>query len=180
LLVSVYHLGRPDLNPVLNPDEDSFDISAPGEVDCFFNKSSNYLIANDRYLKPALDIEGNYGKDWKEIVDWIHVWMEWVKEKANLSENPILYCSKDTAKNLYNADSTITKYPLWIVDYSNNEFPDTSGCPDWDWAFRQYAGHKNAYLAGRGRCPGFAVDAGVDLNIYNSDIEDLKSKFLIQ
>ncbi len=178
MYIGFYHLARPDLNPILNPDTNSFNLSAPGEADCFYETTKDYLILNDRYLRPALDMEGNYGKDWKEIADWIHVWMEWVKKEANLSENPILYCSKDTAKNLYYVDSTITKYPLWIVDYSNNENPSTYGWSNW--VFRQYAGAVDPELAGRARCPGFAVNAGVDLNIYNGDIGDLESNFLIK
>ena len=173
LFVGVYHLGRPDMYPD----------GAIKEAEWFFDNAEDYLKAG--YLKPALDLEAEYvnkfitNGSYSSLASWVNTWMEEVKLKANLTSYPILYCSQDYASRLYSADPTHMKeYPLWIADYSNNESPDTCGWSNW--AFRQYAGHKNAYWAGRGRCPGFAVDAGVDLDIFNGSIEELEFNFLIK
>jgi len=170
-------------------------LDANEEAICFYNltKDYNHVIPNNRHLIPALDVEGNegtnidgthYEKEWEEVALWIHTWMKKVKEINSMDKFPILYCNKDTASNLYFADSVITDLdysitdsPLWIVDLSNKKEPPVYG---WlNWSFRQYAGGSQLE-AGRGRCPGFAEDAGTDLDIYNGDIGDLESKFLIQ
>jgi GH25 family lysozyme M1 (1,4-beta-N-acetylmuramidase) len=171
LEVGIYHFAE----PVLNPTE----TGAREEADWFVKKANKYLTED--YLRPALDIER--GKieeydDCKKLASWVNAWMEKVKEEANLATYPILYCNQEYAKALLRGDSTITKYSLWIVDLSNDEIPDNCGWSDW--AFRQYAGAEDSEWAGRARCPGFAINAGVDLNIYSGDIEDLKSNFLIK
>jgi VWFA-related protein len=171
-------------------------LDAEEEAKCFCKLTEDYdsLIPNDRHLIPALDIEGNtginidgieYEKEWEEVALWIHTWMKKVKEINGLDKFPILYCNKTVASELVSADSNITdldysiiESPLWIVDWSNNEDPPKYGWSDW--AFRQYAGALNPYEAGRGRCPGFAEDAGVDLDIFNGTIDDLESDFLIK
>jgi len=173
LVVGVYHLGRPAHYPN----------GAYAEAEHFYKEAKNYI--DKGYLRPALDLEqgevndflDNYSVD--QLIMWINYWAEKIQELSGLSEKPIIYISKTTADKLSESgDTSIKEYPLWIVDWSNSEDPPKYG---WSkWSFRQYAGNEDAYLAGRGRCPGFAVDAGVDLNIYNGDIEDLKSNFLIQ
>ena len=172
LLVGVWHYARPDLNSTNN--------EARKEADWFVDNANNYLTAD--YLIPALDIETTNGS-FPSLASWVNAWMEEVKLKANLTSYPILYCSQSYANGLYNADPThMIEYPLWIVDLSNNESPDTCGWSQW--SFRQYAGDINAIAntAGRylGRCPGFADDTGIDLDIYNGDINSLRSNFLIQ
>ena len=183
MYIGFYHLARPDLNPN--------DGGALQEADCFCETTNNYYNSNpyNRYLLPALDIEKEIEEEYggEKLANWIHVWMKEVQVRLNLNEYPILYCSKTTAENLWNADNkiidsdySITDSPLWIVDWTKNELQDANYYfPDWNWSFRQYAGGSQVD-AGRARCPGFAVDAGADLDIYNGDIEDLKSKFLIK
>jgi VWFA-related protein len=171
IYISFYHLARPDLN--------SNTEGASQEANCFSETINNYYsyYPYNHYLLPALDIEENYGMNWKDIAEWIHVWMEKVKEKSNFPKYPLLYCNQDTAYNLCQVDSSIRKYPLWIVDWSNKIYPPTY---DWDkCSFRQYAGALDPEWAGRARCPGFVVNAGVDLDIFNGSLEDLKADFLI-
>ena len=190
MYIGFYHLARPDLNPLIKiiQDESGNDITINGaheEADCFYETTNDYYTDNpyDRYLIFALDIEKDYGMDWEDLVKWIHAWMDRVKSIANLSENPILYCNLDTAYHLYDVDNDVKDYPLWVVDLSNNKTPcyDTNQI-HWsppNWAFRQYAGGSQVD-AGRARCPGFAVNAGADLDIYNPEFGDLESKFLIK
>ena len=166
LLVGLYHFGRPDLNPT----------SAGSEADWFYEKAKNYLVAG-QYLVPALDLERTTG-DFQSLALWVHAWMIEFQKKANLTSYPLLYCSKSYAQGLYSQDSTMTKYPLWVVDFANSYSPTTSGWSS-SWAFRQYAGDIGV-VGTAGRCPGFKEDTGVDLDIYNGNINSLKSKLLIQ
>ena len=172
-------------------------LDANEEAKCFCNLAKGYshVIPNNRYLRPALDVEGNrgtnidgipYEKDWEEVALWIHTWMKKVKEINSLDKFPILYCNQDTAKNLCVADAkiidsdySITDSPLWIVDWLDNEKPPSYDWGDNNWSFRQYAGGSQLE-AGRSRCPGFEENEGVDLDIFNGSIEELESKFLIK
>ena len=172
LVVGVYHLGRPAHYPN----------GAYAEAEHFYKEAKNYI--DKGYLRPALDLEqgevndflDNYSVD--QLIMWINYWAEKIQELSGLSEKPIIYISKTTADKLSESgDTSIKEYPLWIVDWSNSEDPPKYG---WSkWSFRQYAGGSQVE-AGRGRCPGFAEDAGTDLDIYNGDIGDLESNFLIQ
>ena len=172
LLVGVWHYARPDLNSTNN--------EARKEADWFVDNAKNYLTTD--YLMPALDLETTNGS-FSSLASWVNAWMEEVKLKANLTSYPILYCSQSYASGLYSADPThMIEYPLWIVDLSTDD-PNTYY--GWSqWSFRQYAGDINAIAntAGRylDRCPGFANDTGIDLDIYNGDINSLRSNFLIQ
>ena len=173
--ISFYHLARPDLNP--NKE------GAVQEADCFCETTNNYYDSNpyNRYLLPALDIEEFYGMNPSVVAEWIHDWMKEVKLKASLNQYPLLYCNLDTAYHLYEVDNDVKEYPLWVVDLSNNKTPYYNKM-NWKppkWAFRQYAGGSQED-AGRARCPGFEENEGTDLDIFNGDIEDLKSEFLIQ
>ncbi len=179
------HFGEPDENPTLKED-------ARNEADFFWETAKKYLPTPTEYLIPVLDIEATKTRDpaailgWEKLAKWIDAWMEEVKTKASLSKYPILYCGKNYADNLSyiaSIDPTnihITSYPLWIADLTNNEKPPIFGWSDWD--FRQYAGDINGIpnTAGRGRCPGLPDNTGVDLDVFNGDINKLKSDFLIR
>jgi len=174
-LIGVYHLARPIDNsydiPNINDAED--------EANKFYEISKEYLKPG--FLLPALDVEdleGIYHYDddnyWSNLALWIHKWMETIKEKIDYY--PILYCSKNYAENLLRCNSEITKYKLWIADYTNNLKPDING---WnDWIIRQYAGDKININAGH--IPGFEVNIGVDLDIFNGDINELINKLMIK
>jgi len=173
LVVGVYHLGRPAHYPN----------GAYVEAEHFYEEAKSYI--DQGYLRPALDLEQGEVNDFldnysvNELIMWINKWTEKVQELSGLTEKPILYITTTIAGELDGSgDNSIKEYPLWIVDWTNNEKPPTYNNLD-NWSFRQYAGGSQSE-AGRARCPGFAVNAGVDLNIYNSDIRDLESKFLIQ
>jgi len=180
--IGLYHLIRPNLYPD----------GAINEAQHFLTELSNAGInlKEGEYLRPFIDLEADSANHFienektEDLIKWIDDWAAKVKDELNLDENPILYCSQSTATDLCkkkeDADS-ITKYPLWIADWTNNNNENTPTYAAWsEWAFRQYAGALNPELAGRARCPGFAVNAGVDLDIYNGDIGELESNFLIK
>jgi len=176
-------------------------LDAEAEAICFdkLNKKYRLSIPDNRYLMPALDVEGKdkyddgivginlqgdeYKKTWLEVAEWVNDWMEKVHELLNLEEDkyPIMYCDFDTAYHLYDVNEDVKNYPLWVVDYGTDENPyyDQMNWEPPNWSFRQYAGGSQLE-AGRGRCPGFEENEGTDLDIFNGNIGDLKSEFLIQ
>jgi GH25 family lysozyme M1 (1,4-beta-N-acetylmuramidase) len=179
IVVGVYHLGRPDLYPN----------GAYTEAEHFYKEAKNYI--DKGYLRPALDLEqegfdafiGDGKHSVNELIMWINNWTKRVQDLSILTENekPILYITKTIAGHLASSgDKSIKDYPLWIVDWSNDsETQGYSNADTWIWSFRQYAGDLYPEWAGRSRCPGFAVNAGVDLDIFNGSLEELKAEFLI-
>jgi len=151
VLVGAYHYALPSYN------------NATAEALYFIDVVKGYF--KEGYLRPVLDIEegANLGKE--KLSNWIHEWMDTVKNETGIE--PILYINSDYAN--YYLDNSIIKYDLWIAHwtYDSDISPNTGIWDDWD--FWQYSD--------KGSVEG--IDGDVDLDLFHGNITKLHG-FLIE
>jgi len=152
LLMGAYHFARPDLGN-----------DAQDEALCFVSVARNYLKGG--YLRPALDLEVGSSLGKEALSNWVHEWMETVKNETGIE--PIIYVSSNYANNYL--DNSVAKYDLWIAHwtYDPATSPNTGIWNSWD--FWQYSNN--------GSVPGISGD--VDLDLFNGDIPRLYGAFVI-
>ncbi len=167
LLVGAYHYAYPQYN------------SAEDEALFFVDIAGEYI--SHGYLRPALDLEeGGNTYSPQELSNWIHAWMNVVKNLTGVE--PLLYLNSNYSTNC--VDESVTKYDLWIAHWAC-DFTSTPNIGPWaTWSFWQYygPGEKTDYSNG---CGFNSVDGiedpdqnGVDLDVFNGNWDKL-SNFLI-
>ncbi len=139
LMMGAYHFARPTRHsPIV-------------EADHFVSVIRPYMSLMQ--LPPALDLEKGESMGWSALSNWAERFMEEVQ--SQLGVTPVIYLNKNYARHL---DSSLTKYPLWIADYTYNPnaTPNTEKWSTWEyWQFSD-----------RGRVPGIS-SSRVDLDKYN-------------
>lgn len=127
--------------------------SAEKQADFFCNQVE--LVEND--LPPVLDVEtvGNYGKD--SLCLEVKTWLQKVERYYGVK--PIIYTSRKF-KEQYLNDNFFDTYPFWIAHYYVDSLTYKGR-----WDFWQHTD--------MGRLPG--IKGHVDLNVYNGDLNQLKS-----
>ena len=123
------------------------------------NKQADFFIQSVKLepgdLPPVLDIEKK-GKDMKKLQQDLKVWLR--KVESHYGVKPIIYASYKF-KTRYLNDSVFNSYPYWIAHY----YVDSVRYQG-DWKFWQ---HTDV-----GTLPG--IDEKVDLNVFNSSLQELK------
>ena len=123
------------------------------------NKQADFFIQSVKLepgdLPPVLDIEKK-GKDMKKLQQDLKVWLR--KVESHYGVKPIIYASYKF-KTRYLNDSVFNSYPYWIAHY----YVDSVRYQG-DWKFWQ---HTDV-----GTSPG--IDEKVDLNVFNSSLQELK------
>ncbi len=152
LFMGAYHYARPDLNP-----------DARVEARCFLKVAEQYLKSG--YLRPVLDLEKGASLGKERLTNWVHVWMDTLKQQSGIE--PILYTYSSFTHNL---NSSATRYDFWLAHYTGN--PDIAPNPGlWDdWDFWQYTDE--------GSIPG-VQDPTIDLDIFNGGLTRLQEEFVI-
>lgn len=155
VLIGAYHYGRPDNN------------AAVAEADHFIQVISPYLTAGR--VRPVLDIEVDAG-DVTFMSNWVNDFCNRVKNVTGIS--PLVYTGQSFASTNFN--SSVTQWPLWIARYPNpTPDPQTaspgSTTPWPTWRIWQYSS--------TGSVPGIA--GNVDLNVYNGELAQFTSEFVI-
>jgi lysozyme len=152
LLMGAYHFARPDLGN-----------DAQDEALYFVSVARNYLKGG--YLRPALDLEVGSSLGKEALSNWVHTWMETVKNETGIE--PIIYVNSNYANNYLN--TSVAKYNLWVAHwtYDTNMTPNAGIWSSWD--FWQYSNN--------GSVPGISGD--VDLDIFNGDMSRLYNTFVI-
>ena len=117
------------------------------------------LTVND--LPPVLDVEtrGNYSEDSLRLE--VKNWLKRVEQHYGVK--PIIYTSRKF-KERYLSDDSFDTYPFWIAHYYVDSLTYQG-----EWAFWQHTD--------LGLLPG--IKGRVDMNVFNGDLERLKS-FTIQ
>lgn len=108
-------------------------------------------------LPPVLDVEMRGKKSPEELQAAVKVWLRRIE--SHYGVKPILYTSYKFKKRYLN-DSAFNTYPYWIAHY----YVDSVRYQG-PWHFWQ---HTDV-----GTVPG--IEKGVDLNVFNGTLEDLKS-----
>ncbi len=125
--------------------------SAQEEARFFIDIAGDYISKG--YLRPVLDIEKGEEIGQEALSNWIHTWMEIVKDETGVE--PILYVDSNFANNYL--DSSINRYDLWIAHWRYNpELSPNIGIWN-DWQFWQYSE--------QGIVPG--ITGNVDLDVFN-------------
>ena len=123
------------------------------------NKQADFFIQSVKLepgdLPPVLDIEKK-GKDMKKLQQDLKVWLR--KVESHYGVKPIIYASYKF-KTRYLNDSVFNSYPYWIAHY----YVDSVRYQG-DWKFWQ---HTDV-----GTLQG--IDEKVDLNVFNSSLQELK------
>jgi len=150
LLMGAYHFARPDLGN-----------NAQDEALYFVSVARNYLKGG--YLRPALDLEVGSSLGKEALSNWVHTWMETVKNETGIE--PIIYVNSNYANNYLN--TSVAKYDLWIAHwtYDPTTSPNTGIWSSWD--FWQYS--NNGSVSG--------ISGDVDLDIFNGDMYRLYDAF---
>jgi len=110
-------------------------------------------------LPPVVDIEYSNGKSKKKICDDLKVFLNRLEKKYGVK--PVIY----TNIHFYstNLEGSFDSYPLWIAGYfEHDRFHNEFKTP---WHFWQHSEN--------GRVDG--IRGSVDFNVFNGDIEKLKS-----
>ena len=108
-------------------------------------------------LPPVLDVEVIGKASKTALQDSVSVWLDLVE--AHYKVKPILYTSyRFRTRNLHREH--FNNYPFWIAHYYVSELRYKG-----DWRFWQ---HSDV-----GEVPG--IDHEVDLNVFNGDLNELKS-----
>jgi parallel beta-helix repeat protein len=152
LLMGAYHFARPDLGN-----------NAVDEALYFVSVARNYLKGG--YLRPALDLEVGSSLGKEALSNWVHEWMETVKNETGIE--PIIYVDSNYANNYL--DASVAKYDLWIAHwtYDPTASPNTGIWDTWD--FWQYSNN--------GSVPG--ISGNVDLDLFYGDTYKLHNAFVI-
>lgn len=149
IYIGAYHFARPELGN-----------SASAEANYFYNVIKPYIQSG--YLRPVLDVEGNaHTIGWTALSNWIIQFMERFYQLSGVY--PFIY----TGWYRFNLAQSVTKYNLWVAQYSTEE-PDPGIWPAWD--FWQYSE--------TGRVSG--IIGNVDLNYFEGGLTYLINKFSIQ
>jgi len=140
MMMGAYHFAHPERD------------SASSEASHFVNVIKPYM--SEMQLPPALDIEGEASSiGWHSLSNWINEFMSDVQ--SQLGVTPVLYVNVNYASHL---DSSVTKWPLWIADWTK----DPHGTPrtgKWStWSYWQYDD--------KGSVPGIS-GSSVDLDVGN-------------
>ncbi|MDR1340623.1 MAG: glycoside hydrolase family 25 protein [Prevotellaceae bacterium] len=109
-------------------------------------------------LPPVLDIEvlGNPGAT--KLRENIKIWLKIVEKHYGMK--PIIYSYIDFYEKHILVDEDLRKYPLWIAHYNQKKIELEES-----WLFWQHSD--------RGRIPG--IDEKVDFNVFNGNMDQLKS-----
>ena len=152
VLVGAYHFARPDLNP-----------DARTEARCFLKAAEQYLQSG--FLRPVLDLESGTSLGKERLSNWVHVWMDALKEQSGVE--PILYTYSSFTHNF---NASVTRYDFWLAHYTRD--PEATPNPGlWDdWDFWQYTDE--------GSVPG-VQDPTIDLDIFNGGLTRLQEEFVI-
>jgi lysozyme len=112
----------------------------------------------DGDLPPVLDIEklGNPGA--AKLRENVKIWLNEVEKHYGMK--PIIYSYIDFYEKYLIVDEDLRKYPFWVAHYDRKkiEFQES-------WLFWQHSD--------KGRIPG--TDAKVDFNVFNGNMDKLKS-----
>jgi GH25 family lysozyme M1 (1,4-beta-N-acetylmuramidase) len=148
VFIGGYHFARPDL-----------DNGAAAEAQYFVEVSNPYL--KEGYLRPVLDLERGAELGKQALSSWVHEWMNTVEDETGVQ--PIIYVNSYYANNFL--ETSVRRYNLWIAHWTYDpSIPPDTGI--WDtWDFWQYSN--------QGIVPG--VNGFVDLDLFNGDIEKLKT-----
>ena len=141
LMMGAYHFAHPDSD------------SAIAEADHFVDVIKPYM--GQMQLPPALDLETGSSMGWSAMSKWVNDFMNEVQSKLGVT--PIIYVNVNYASHL---DSSVTKWPLWIADwtYNPNATPRTGV---WStWAYWQFSD--------KGTVPGIS-GSSVDLDKANGE-----------
>ena len=95
------------------------------------------------------------------LAQWIQDWMNTLSDLQTADGRtpvaPVLYCSRDYAKQLY--PFLNGKIKLWIADWDSPAgHPDTTGWADWPWLFHQWTSHGT-----------FVGHNPIDVDVFNGD-----------
>jgi GH25 family lysozyme M1 (1,4-beta-N-acetylmuramidase) len=153
MVMGAYHFAYPKTN------------SADAEAQYYLQVASSYIKAGS--LPPALDIEDDtsfHSYPSKEGPDtlsaWIQRWITVVKQQTQ--RDPILYCDKSIAKNLYPYLKNSAN--LWIAAPSDSiGTPNQTGWETWPWSFQQYTHTINMF------------GSSVDRDIFNGNIDQFNT-----
>jgi len=121
LLMGAYHFATPYTNGVNDAVE---------EAQYFVNVSGSYIEGG--WLRPVLDLEAGDTLGWTTLSNWVHDWMNTVKQKTGVY--PIIYVSPYYASNLA---TSVNIYTLWIAHWTTADSPSTGVWSSWD--FWQYS-----------------------------------------
>lgn len=149
LYKGAYHFYRDKIDPMV-------------QADYFYSKIKTVLDSTS--LPVVLDVEKesfsskkhNTPKNQKAV-------LECLKRIEELTDKtPIIYTNTNFGKHFF-TDSTFSKYPLWIADYSEKEKPKVPNIWKNDsWLFWQ-------------KSSNYKIDStNVDLDVFNGSLKDLK------
>ena len=155
LYMGAYHFARPDLG------NDAVD-----EALYFVSVARDYL--KEGYVRPVLDLEVGSSLGKETLSNWVRTWMETVETETGVE--PIIYTGGDYVNpDVDILDASLTEYDLWIAHWTY----DPTASPNtgiWSsWAFWQYSNI--------GAVSG--IVGGVDLDLFNGDLQDLYRGFVI-
>jgi lysozyme len=132
-------------------------------------EQAKHFVATIRELKPTdlppvLDVEILDHTSDSELLDGILIWLKMV-EKA-LGRTPVVY-TDPIFGDRYLKDERLSKYPLWIADYSSKVGEVPAPWKKKGWTFWQHS--QKGIIAG--------VEEAVDLSIFNGSVIELE-KFI--
>lgn len=113
-------------------------------------------------LPPMLDVEISDHTDKKALLEGTLIWLETVEKM--LGRRPLLYTDPGFGDKYLN-DVRLSKYPLWIADYSAKPSSLPSPWKKTGWIVWQYS-HGGTVQG---------VPGEVDLSIFNGTLNDLKT-----
>lgn len=135
------------------------------------NKFIDYVKSmNDNgELPPVLDLETNDGQIKDKVIARAKTWLDLVEDAFN--KKPIIYSGQYFLQDYFSEagggpPAWAKDYPLWLAQYPNTyvEGAQPTLPRGWfKWTFWQYSD--------KGRVNG--INAKVDLNVFNGDLEDL-------
>lgn len=125
-------------------------------------QAENYLttVGSLKYtdLPPILDVEITDHTKASVLLDKVIVWLEIVAQRTH--RTPIIYSDVYFAKAYLN-DPRLSKYPLWIADYSSKPSELPSPWQKRGWALWQYSQ--------KGKVKG--IEGNVDMDEFNGDLK---------